>query len=282
VNFFGLQDEYIVSGSDCGNLFIWDRKTSQLLNILEGDNEVVNVIQGHPYEPMLAVSGIDHTVKIFSPDGRQRFDAKRGIGIEESDHSTFSSIGLRDRRGAHRRHQDVRREMDTLSETSDEDDATFNQLFGTAHTHGHSSSDTDDSVSDLLDGSDSVVNDGNTTGPSRSRHRHQTDSSNGNNTPGPSRTQAPLQTSNLDSRIRGPNPLASRKRMHDEYRITNQNDMDRRRGGRLESSFLTRGMVALLAQRFRAQMNDMGVDVQDLVEGEVGEDALEAEGCHVM
>lgn len=46
VNFFGQQDEYVVSGSDCGHLFIWDRKTAQLLNILEGDGEVVNVIQG--------------------------------------------------------------------------------------------------------------------------------------------------------------------------------------------------------------------------------------------
>ena len=46
VNFFGLQDEYVVSGSDSGHLFIWDRKTSQLLNILEGDDETVNVIQG--------------------------------------------------------------------------------------------------------------------------------------------------------------------------------------------------------------------------------------------
>ena len=51
VNFFGLQDEYVVSGSDCGHLFIWDKKTSQLLNILEGDGEVVNVVQGisHPF-----------------------------------------------------------------------------------------------------------------------------------------------------------------------------------------------------------------------------------------
>ena len=46
VNFFGLQDEYVVSGSDSGHVFIWDRKTSQLLNILEGDGEVVNVVQG--------------------------------------------------------------------------------------------------------------------------------------------------------------------------------------------------------------------------------------------
>ena len=45
-NFFGLQDEYVVSGSDGGHLFIWDKKTSELVNILEGDDEVVNVVQG--------------------------------------------------------------------------------------------------------------------------------------------------------------------------------------------------------------------------------------------
>lgn len=45
-NFFGLQDEYVVSGSDSGHVFIWDKKTSELVNILKGDNDVVNVIQG--------------------------------------------------------------------------------------------------------------------------------------------------------------------------------------------------------------------------------------------
>lgn len=46
VNFFGLNDEYVVSGSDAGHVFIWDRKTTKLVNILEGDSEVVNVVQG--------------------------------------------------------------------------------------------------------------------------------------------------------------------------------------------------------------------------------------------
>lgn len=46
VNYFGLDDEYVVSGSDSGHIFIWDRKTSTLVNILEGDSEVVNVVQG--------------------------------------------------------------------------------------------------------------------------------------------------------------------------------------------------------------------------------------------
>lgn len=45
VNFYGLSDEYVVSGSDCGNFFIWERETGRLVNILNGDCEVVNVIQ---------------------------------------------------------------------------------------------------------------------------------------------------------------------------------------------------------------------------------------------
>lgn len=42
--------QYVVSGSDGGHLFIWDKKTSELVNILEGDNEVVNVVQGKPLD----------------------------------------------------------------------------------------------------------------------------------------------------------------------------------------------------------------------------------------
>ena len=103
VNFFGLDDEYVVSGSDDGNLFIWDRKTSQLVNILEGDGEVVNVAQGHPYETMLAVSGIDHTIKIFSPDARAREAARLGRGIEAHDASGFSSLAWPPRYGGRRR-----------------------------------------------------------------------------------------------------------------------------------------------------------------------------------
>ncbi|OAX80682.1 hypothetical protein ACJ72_04977 [Emergomyces africanus] len=85
VNYFGLDDEYVVSGSDSGHVFIWDRKTSDLVNILEGDSDVVNVVQGHPYEPTLAVSGIDRTIKIFSPDIRAQHNARLGINIADPD-----------------------------------------------------------------------------------------------------------------------------------------------------------------------------------------------------
>ncbi|OXV09495.1 hypothetical protein Egran_02739 [Elaphomyces granulatus] len=92
VNYFGLDDEYVVSGSDSGHIFIWDRKTSKLVNILEGDDDVVNVVQGHPYEPTIAASGIDSTIKIFSPDLRAQDDARQGINILNPHNATSTSF----------------------------------------------------------------------------------------------------------------------------------------------------------------------------------------------
>ncbi|KAJ7228607.1 WD40 repeat-like protein [Mycena pura] len=66
VNFLGPNDEYVVSGSDDGNLFIW-RKDGALHGIFEGDSAVVNVIEGHPQLPLFAASGIDTTIKLFGP-----------------------------------------------------------------------------------------------------------------------------------------------------------------------------------------------------------------------
>lgn len=115
VNFLGLDDEYVVSGSDDGNFFIWDRKSTELVNVLEGDGEVVNVVQGHPYETMLAVSGIDHTIKIFSPDARAREAARLGQGIEAHDASEFSSLAWPPRYGRRR----VSRRSESQTTTSE-------------------------------------------------------------------------------------------------------------------------------------------------------------------
>ncbi|CEP09880.1 hypothetical protein [Parasitella parasitica] len=70
VDFFGPNDEYIVSGSDGGHLFIWDKKTSKVIQILQADGDIVNVAKGHPTLPILAVSGIDATTKIFTPTSK--------------------------------------------------------------------------------------------------------------------------------------------------------------------------------------------------------------------
>ena len=64
VNFLGPNDESVASGSDDGNFFIWDKHDGKLQGIYEGDSNVVNIIEGHPYFPLVAVSGIDTTVKV--------------------------------------------------------------------------------------------------------------------------------------------------------------------------------------------------------------------------
>ncbi|RAL12128.1 WD repeat-containing protein [Aspergillus homomorphus CBS 101889] len=169
VNFYGLDDEFVVSGSDSGHIFIWDRKTCKLVNILEADSEVVNVIQGHPYEPTIAASGIDNTIKIFSPDRRAQEEARRGINILDPDNLA------------------------------------------------------------------------NALGPN----------------------------------VRGIEGLTSRKRLHDSYRIMNQNDVDRQ-GGMSEAS-ITRHMLARLATTLR----DQQYNVEPGGAGEHATLVLDENSCHV-
>lgn len=61
-------DNYVMSGSDCGHVFTWERKTGKLVMLLEADKHVVNCIQPHPTLPLLATSGIDYDIKIWTPN----------------------------------------------------------------------------------------------------------------------------------------------------------------------------------------------------------------------
>ncbi|KAJ2496195.1 hypothetical protein GGH96_006003, partial [Coemansia sp. RSA 1972] len=63
VNF--VFDRYVASGSDDGCLLIWDRQTMDIVQLVRGDSDVVNIIEGHPALPIIAVSGIGSDVQIF-------------------------------------------------------------------------------------------------------------------------------------------------------------------------------------------------------------------------
>ena len=71
VSFFGPHDEYVVSGSDCGNVFIWRKKGGELMRMMNGDKSVVNCIEPHPHFPFMATSGIDKTVKLWTPASKK-------------------------------------------------------------------------------------------------------------------------------------------------------------------------------------------------------------------
>ena len=46
VNFYGPRSEYIVSGSDCGHVFLWEKETEQVVQFLDAD-ECGVVSTGH-------------------------------------------------------------------------------------------------------------------------------------------------------------------------------------------------------------------------------------------
>lgn len=70
-------NDHVMSGSDCGHIFIWDRKTADLKMLLQADQHVVNCLQPHPTLPILATSGIDHDIKLWAPIREEaNFDVK--------------------------------------------------------------------------------------------------------------------------------------------------------------------------------------------------------------
>jgi len=79
-NFWG--ENYVMSGSDCGHVFIWNRHTAELVMIMEADDHVVNCLQPHPYDPVLATSGIDYDIKLWAPGNEEpNFEEKMAVEI---------------------------------------------------------------------------------------------------------------------------------------------------------------------------------------------------------
>eukprot|EP00271_Cylindrocystis_brebissonii_P017020 TRINITY_DN4247_c0_g1_i1.p2 TRINITY_DN4247_c0_g1~~TRINITY_DN4247_c0_g1_i1.p2 ORF type:complete len:141 (-),score=31.01 TRINITY_DN4247_c0_g1_i1:159-581(-) len=66
-SFLGERGEYIASGSDDKRWFIWEKRTGRLVKMLLGDDNVVNCIQCHPFDCCVATSGIDDSIKLWTP-----------------------------------------------------------------------------------------------------------------------------------------------------------------------------------------------------------------------
>ncbi|XP_058098302.1 uncharacterized protein LOC131243172 isoform X2 [Magnolia sinica] len=73
VSFFGPDDEYVVSGSDCGHVFIWKKRGGGLMRLMVGDSHIVNCLEPHPNAPILATSGIEKDVKLWAPIAKDPF-----------------------------------------------------------------------------------------------------------------------------------------------------------------------------------------------------------------
>jgi DDB1- and CUL4-associated factor 6 len=142
---------------------------------------------------MLAVSGFDSTVKIFSADARARRDAALGVGAKTAGDSRFSSVGLRSNRPRQ------------SSQTPDQRSSGRKESF----------TDEKDEDDDYDSDDEQVADDG----------------------------------------------LESRKRMAREYHITSENDMNRRTG--MHSTYISRGVMHLLAAGLNAQPGEEPIDPTD-------------------
>jgi WD repeat-containing protein 42A len=68
VNFYGSNSDFVISGSDCGQVFFWEKTTQQIVQVLKGNEHgIVNVLETNPYFPILATSGLDYNIKIWAP-----------------------------------------------------------------------------------------------------------------------------------------------------------------------------------------------------------------------
>uniref|UniRef100_A0A673UYU8 Uncharacterized protein n=1 Tax=Suricata suricatta TaxID=37032 RepID=A0A673UYU8_SURSU len=71
VNFYGPRSEFVVSGSDCGHIFFWEKSSCQIIHFMEGDKGgTINCLESHPYLPVMATGGVDNDAKIWAPAAR--------------------------------------------------------------------------------------------------------------------------------------------------------------------------------------------------------------------
>jgi hypothetical protein len=189
---------------------------------------------------MIAVSGIDSTVKIFSPDARARADAAAARhGIRAVDPATFSSV--RD----HRHTWTMVAGSGVSGDTDDEPEDTDGEEAGQSGG-GPPWSEAHIALHELMGISDDPRTPSATAAEDENRNGDEE------------------QEEEMEELAQ--NGLLSRKRLHDEYRITVRNDMNRRAGKQLQ---LSREMLNTLVGRLGDVMAE-NMDPED------------AENCCIM
>ncbi|XP_058129120.1 WD and tetratricopeptide repeats protein 1-like [Anopheles ziemanni] len=75
-NYFG-DSNYIVAGSDDGRFYVWDRHSGLVTASYKADELIVNCVQPHPYVCLLATSGIDNEIRLWTPKSPEgKFERK--------------------------------------------------------------------------------------------------------------------------------------------------------------------------------------------------------------
>ncbi|XP_032958097.1 DDB1- and CUL4-associated factor 8-like [Rhinolophus ferrumequinum] len=150
VNFYGPRSQFVMSGSDCGHIFLWEKSSCQIVQYMKGDMAgTVNCVEPHPSLPVMATSGLDHDAKIWAPTAnatteltglknvikknKQERDEDRSHHTDLFDsHMLWFLMRHLTRRGQHRHQRDpaeggMNADTDESSSTSDTSEEGENQ-----------------------------------------------------------------------------------------------------------------------------------------------------------
>jgi WD repeat-containing protein 42A len=100
------EDRYVVTGGDCGHVFVWDAETGKLFRKVKADSDIVNGVLTHPALPVIVACGIDDSAKVISVSDDEAY----GLPHHNVDH-TFNAPRTRRRFAA---------ESDTDEETTED------------------------------------------------------------------------------------------------------------------------------------------------------------------
>ncbi|EGG21339.1 WD40 repeat-containing protein [Cavenderia fasciculata] len=94
--FYGSNSEYVMTGSDDHHIFIWEKKTGNLVRILEGHNDVVNCVVSHPNLPQIISCGLDNDVLIWEPE--DNYPSQKELAKRQKQISQFIDVDHKKRR----------------------------------------------------------------------------------------------------------------------------------------------------------------------------------------
>lgn len=85
---FGVygKEAFVVSGSEDGSIVLWDVKSKNILQRLDGHNGVALWVETHPYLDMIVSGGLDSKVKIWVNEDEVKEEAAA------DDTTTFDNI----------------------------------------------------------------------------------------------------------------------------------------------------------------------------------------------
>ncbi|SAM05016.1 hypothetical protein [Absidia glauca] len=92
VGFYGLDEEYIISGTDDGMIFLWNRANEKVVQMLTVDRSPITGIKAHPTLPLLAITGSSSMIKLYTPRSAPSLTSPSTHPFSESSYATTSHM----------------------------------------------------------------------------------------------------------------------------------------------------------------------------------------------